>query len=143
MQTYDSSSKCPGIETSQFIWSQYRSRCSLGFLKKFTIFTGKHLCLSLFLINLQSFVLEPLFHKAAALCFGVSLIKCKTCSFIKKKLQRRGFPVSICFPFPCKNFKNTYFEDHLRTVAFVLTANQLAGFYTRTRKTFIANGSIK
>ena len=33
-------------------------------------------------------------------------------NFTKKKLQHRRFPVNIA------NFKNTYFEKHLRTAAF-------------------------
>ena len=36
----------------------------------------------------------------------------QACNFTKKKLQHRRFPVNIA------NFKNTYFEKHLRTAAF-------------------------
>ena len=34
----------------------------------------------------------------------------QACNFTKKRLQHRRFPVDIA------NFKNTYFEKHLRTV---------------------------
>ena len=40
-----------------------------------------------------------------------SLFNKVTCNFIKKRLQHRRFPVNIA------NFKNTYFEKHLRTTA--------------------------
>ena len=36
------------------------------------------------------------------------------CSYIKKRLQHRHFPVKYC-----EIFKNTYFEKHLPTAAFV------------------------
>ena len=54
----------------------YRGICLLiffkmGVLSKFAIFTGKHLCWSLFLIKLTA------------------------CNFIKKRLQHRCFPVNI------------------------------------------------
>ena len=47
----------------------------IGVLKNFAIFTGKHLCWSLFLIKLIK---------------GL-----KSCNFIKKRLQHRFFPVNI------------------------------------------------
>ena len=53
-------------------------------LKNFAIFTGKHLCLSLFLIKLQGF------------------------NFIKKGLQHRCFPVNIA------KFLRTAFLEHLQ-----------------------------
>ena len=48
-------------------------------------------------------VLESLFNKVAAL---------PTCNFIKKRLQYRCFPSEIY-----KILKNTYFVEHLRTIA--------------------------
>ena len=36
----------------------------------------------------------------------------KPCNHIKKRLQHPSFPVSIA-----KNFKSTYFEEYLQTVA--------------------------
>ena len=47
-------------------------------------------------------MLESLFNKVTGL---------QTCSVIKKRLEHRRFPVNIA------NFKNTYFEKHLRTTA--------------------------
>ena len=52
----------------------------ISVLKYFAIFTGKHLCWSLFLIKLS------LFNKVAGLKPG---------SFIKKRLQHRCFPLNI------------------------------------------------
>ena len=45
-------------------------------------------------------MLESLFNKFIGL---------QACNFTKKRLQHRRFPVNIA------NFKNTYFEKHLRT----------------------------
>ena len=56
-------------------------------LKIFAIFTGKHLCWSLFLIKLQSF---------------------RHCNFIKKDFNTEVFSRENC-EIP----KNTYFEKHL------------------------------
>ena len=58
--------------------------------KNFAIFTGKHLCWSLFLINLQAF-------RSTALL---------------KRDSNTGV-----FLWILRNFKNTYLEEHLRTVA--------------------------
>ena len=66
--------------------------------KNFAIFTGKHLCWSLFLIKLQA--LWP-----AALLKSDS----NTCSVFLWILQKQGRPF----------FKNTDFEEHLQTTAFV------------------------
>ena len=49
-------------------------------------------------------VLETLFNKAAAF---------QACNFIRKKLRHR-FSCDYC-----EIFKNTYFEEHLRTAAIV------------------------
>ena len=43
-------------------------------------------------------------------CLGVCFWGLQGCSFIKKRLQDR------CFLWYCKIFKNTCFEEHLRTV---------------------------
>ena len=61
-----------------------------NFLKNFAIFTGKHLCWSLFLINLQA---------------------SRIATLLKKGLQHRNFPVNIV------TFKKTYFKKHLQTAA--------------------------
>ena len=52
----------------------------VGVLENFTIFTGKHLYWSLFLVILQVF-------KPAA--------DVQACNFIKKRLQLKGFTVNI------------------------------------------------
>ena len=44
-------------------------------------------------------------------CFS-KFIGLQVCSFTKKRLQHKRFPVNIA------NFKNTYFEKHLRTAGF-------------------------
>ena len=49
---------------------------------------------------MKTSVLESLFNKFIGL---------QACNFTKKRLQHRRFPVNIA------NFKNTYFEKHLRT----------------------------
>ena len=66
--------------------------CKKVVLQKFANVIRKHLCWSLFLIKLQAF---------------------QICNFIKKILQHRCFPV-----ISAKFFKNSYFEEHLRTNAF-------------------------
>ena len=48
--------------------------------------------------------LGSVFNKVASL---------KACNFIKKRLQKRRFPMNIC-----EIFKNTYFGDHLQMAAF-------------------------
>ena len=66
----------------------------IGVLKGFAIFTGKYLCWSLFLI-------------VAGL---------KACDFLKKKLQYRCFPENIAK----KNFKNSFFIEHLSKYPFLI-----------------------
>ena len=56
--------------------------------------------------NWKTPVLESLFNKGL-----------ETCDFIKKRLQHRCFHVNIE---NWKNFKNSYFEEHLRTAAFLM-----------------------
>ena len=51
-------------------------------------------------IHMKISVLKSLFNKFICL---------QVCNFTKKRLQHRRFPVNIA------NFKNTYFEKHLRT----------------------------
>ena len=67
-------------------------RCSIKktVLKNFAIFTRKHLCWSLFLNNVAG--LRP-------------------ATLLKKRFQQMCFPMNF--------LKNTYFEEHLRTVASV------------------------
>ena len=54
--------------------------------------------------NVLAGVLDSLFDEAAGL---------QACNFIKKRFHRRCFPVNFA-----KIFKNTYFEEHLRTAVF-------------------------
>ena len=67
-------------------------RCSMktAVLKNFAIFTGKYLCWSLFLITFQALVLQS----------------------YKKEIPTQVFSCEYC-----ETFKNTYFEEHLRTAA--------------------------
>ena len=72
-------------------------------------------------------VLESLFNKFAVL---------KDCKFIKKRLQHRCFPVNI--------FKNSYFEEHLRTAAsslnrFFRTTTFWRSFYNSLSNMFISS----
>ena len=59
-------------------------------LKKFAIFTGKHLCWSLFSVKLQASDLQPCRKETRT-----QVLSCEICEF----------------------FKNTYFEEHRRTFA--------------------------
>ena len=86
------------VKNKIWSWSQskktvvkYRSSLSqmffkVGSLKNFAIFTGKHLCWSLFLIKLQAWA----------------------CNFVKKRLQRRCFPENIA-----TSFTTTFLIEHL------------------------------
>ena len=67
-------------------------RCSIkkGVLREFAKFTGKGLCLSLFLIKLQ----EP-------------------CNFIKKETLAQVFSCEFC-----EISRNTFFTEHLWTTGF-------------------------
>ena len=58
-------------------------------------------------IHREAPLLESLFYKVADL---------QTFNFIKKRLQ------PSCFPFIVKIWRNTYFEEHLRTAASELTS---------------------
>ena len=60
----------------------------IGVLKNFAMFTGKHLCWSLF------------FNKYAGL---------KACNFIKKRLQHKFFPVKFA-----KFLRTPFFTEHVR-----------------------------
>ena len=62
------------------------------------IFTGKHLCWSLFLIKLQAF------RKVAGL---QTFNKVQVCNFIKRRFQHRYFPVNIA-----KFLSTTFFTEH-------------------------------
>ena len=57
-------------------------------LKNFTILTGKHLCWSFFLIKLQAL-----------------------------RLHEKEIPTQVFSCEYCEIFKDTYFEEHLRTTA--------------------------
>ena len=63
--------------------------CEKDVLKNLPDFTGKHLCWNLFLVKLNPFSGLLIYQN-------------------KKRLQHRFF---------CEIFKNTYFEEHLRTTA--------------------------
>ena len=63
--------------------------CEKGVLKNLPDFTGKHLCWNLFLVKLNAFSGLQIYQN-------------------KNRLQYRFF---------CEIFKNTYFEEHLRTTA--------------------------
>ena len=65
----------------------------IGVLKKFAIFTGKHRCWSLFLINKVKETLQS----------------------YEKETPTQVFSREIC-----EVFKNTYFEEHLRAAAKIL-----------------------
>ena len=81
----------------------------IGVFKNFKIFTGKHLCWSLFLLRFQAFR-QPaeVFCKKGVLknfanftekhlCWSLFLImfKASTLQLFKKRLQHRGFPVKF------------------------------------------------
>ena len=81
----------------------------IGVFKNFKIFTGKHLCWSLFLLKLQAFR-QPavVFCKKGVLknfanftgkhlCWSLFLIlfQASTLQLFKKRLQHRGFPVKF------------------------------------------------
>ena len=57
-------------------------------LKDFAIFTGKHLCWSLFLINMQAW---------------------RPATLLKKRVQHRFFPVKFA-----KNLRTPFFIEHVR-----------------------------
>ena len=64
-------------------------------------------------------VLKSLFNKVASL---------QTCNFIKRRLQHRCFSCKIW-----EIFKNTYFEEYLRTTASVVSFSWLYVHYLRHR----------
>ena len=65
-----------------------------GILKNYAIFTGKHLCWSLFLMKLQA------------------------CNFIKKRLQQRYFPVNFA------KFLRTHFLENTSVGCFCQSMNR-------------------
>ena len=76
--------------------SHWRCSTKNAVLKNFAIFTGKHLCWSLFLTRLQA------------------------CNFIiKRPLQHRCFPVNIAKFLGNFEKHHTYFEKHLQAAASV------------------------
>ena len=73
----------------KFLFSRHKSNrlqmyFKLGALKNFAIFTGKHLCWSLFLLRIVFIIIIFFFIK---ILFFIN--------FIKKRLQHHCFPVSI------------------------------------------------
>ena len=88
----------------------HRSSCSqiflkIGVLKKFAIFTGKHLCWSLFSIKLQA------------------------CNLTKKRFQYKCFPVNIA------KFKSNVFIEHVRVIAFECNEKELSGLIANNKLT--------
>ena len=88
----------------------HRSSCSqiffkIGVLKKFAIFTGKHLCWSLFSIKLQA------------------------CNLTKKWFQYKCFPVNIA------KFKSNVFIGHVRVTAFECNEKELSGLIANNKLT--------
>ena len=83
-----------------------------GVLKTFADFTGKYQCWSLFLV--KSFSGKQIYQN-------------------KKRLQHRFF-CEIC-----EGFKNTYFEEHLRTTASKLLFREKPHWPNKKRFTDIAN----
>ena len=122
-------------------------------LKNFTNYAGKHLVTrpatllkrdsntSIFLWNLQNFQ-EHLFWRIAANdCFCSFFLMApimesllnkvaslQACNFIKKRTPTQVFSCGVC-----KVFKNTYFEEYLRTTAFVVSFSWLCAHYLRHR----------
>ena len=78
------------LETKKLKSSRSQVVFKIGILKNFAIFTGEHLCWTLFLMRPETFSL-------------------KACNFIKKRLQHRYFLVNIV------NFLRTaFFIEHLQ-----------------------------
>ena len=73
------------LETKKLKSSRSQVVFKIGILKNFAIFTGEHLCWTLFLMRPETFSL-------------------KACNFIKKRLQHRYFLVNIV-----NFFKNSFF----------------------------------
>ena len=95
------------ITLKVFTSTLIRSSClqiffKIGGLENFAIFTGKHLCWSLFLIKFQPW---SLLNKVPGL---------KACNFIKERLHHRCFPVNIA-----KLLRKVFFIEHLRWLLLV------------------------
>ena len=80
-------------------------------LTNIAIFKGKHLCMSLFLIKLKAFRPATLLKRDS----NTGLFSC-------------GY---------CQNFKNTYFEEHLRTAAFLYAR------FNKLKSEFFENNALK
>ena len=85
--------------------------CEKGVLKNLPDFTGKHLCWNLFLVKLNAFSGLQIYQN-------------------KNRLQYRFF---------CEIFKNTYFEEHLRTTASKLLFREKPHWLNKMRFIDIAN----
>ena len=98
------SSYCRPVNIAKFLrtpFLQNSSRSSrlqilfkIGVLKSFANFTGKHLCWSLFLKNLQAEGLQ--LHKKRLRCLQV--FSCKVCEIFKKTFSYRTPPVAAFAP---------------------------------------------
>ena len=83
MENIEITTKLSRLESVSSIDDDYLEGPTGGVLKSFVIFTGKHLCWSLFLIRLQA------------------------CRFIEKRFQHWCFPLHVK-----KIFKNSYLYKH-------------------------------
>ena len=85
----------------------------IGVLKNFTMFKGKHLCWSYFLIQLQGWrpaiVLKRDFNTGALLWILQNLVSLWPATLLKKRPQHRCFPVNIT-----KCLRIAFFMEHLR-----------------------------
>ena len=66
-------------------------------LKNFALFTGKHLCWSLFLIHLQAFRPATFLERGSSMCFPVNI----------------ATPTQVFSCAYCEIFKNSFFIKHL------------------------------
>ena len=95
--------------------------CKKGVLKNFAIFTGKHLCWSLFLIKLQAWKIRNVHRKASVLVSLFNKIAgLKASSFFKKRLQHSCFSVNIA-----KLLRIALFIELFRRLLLDLTQSKL------------------
>ena len=97
-----------------------------GVLKNFALFIGKHLWWSLFLIHLQA--LRPVFPSYL--------------NFIMQ-LYLKETPAQVFSCEYCKIFKNTYFEEHLRTAASIKNKLNVRNRNARKSRTENKNKKIR
>ena len=110
---------CRNFFLIEFRWSQRRCSIKRAILKHFAIFMGKHFCWSLFLIKLQTFRPATLLKRNSnAVAFLWILRNFKEHLFHRTPLDEylRKFSTGA-FLCNLQIFKNTKFEEHLRTTA--------------------------